>query len=262
MRGWRGIREAAAQQRCRFWPASTSAATTRKFEAGAAAFREKLEGRKKDLFREDRETAQRFASQLALTHQEALMALAITLVAQTEYAASCSTPFGRPPGDYVEGWSYEAGATTRVREILGVELRTSRTGVHYLDDELPESAGGGRQPGRPAGTGGQPHGSPPPAGGEVGRRFPGNGRQEVHIFNTTDEQRQLAVVTGRKQAEALCGETVGIQEGVGQDNKTLWSKELQKRLCLACQETLVGKMDTVSQGTTSPETLSEEVKTA
>ena len=34
----------------------------------------------------------------------------------------------------MEGWSYEAGATTRVREILGVELRTSRTGVHYLDD--------------------------------------------------------------------------------------------------------------------------------
>ena len=82
--GRRGIREAAVQQRVHFWPASTSAATTKKFEAGAAAFREKLEARKKDLFREDRETAQRFASQLAVTHQEALMALATTLVAQTE----------------------------------------------------------------------------------------------------------------------------------------------------------------------------------
>lgn len=107
---------------------------TKKFEAGAAAFREKLESRKKDLFREDRETAQRFASQLTFTHQEALMALATTLVAQTE-RLDLQHPFGRPPGDYVDGWSYEAGATSRVREILGVELRTSRTGVHYLDDE-------------------------------------------------------------------------------------------------------------------------------
>ena len=33
--------------------------------------------------------------------------------------------------------------------------------------------------------------------------------REVHIFNATDEQRQLAVITGRNEAEALCGETVG-----------------------------------------------------
>jgi len=106
----------------------------RKFEAGAAAFTEQLASRKKDLFREDRETVQRFASQLTITHQEALMALATTLVAQTE-RLELQHSFGRPPGDYVEGWSYEAGAMSRVREILGVELRTSRTGVHYLDDE-------------------------------------------------------------------------------------------------------------------------------
>ena len=107
---------------------------SKKFEAGAAVFREKLEARKKDLFREDREAAQRFASQLMVTHQEALMALATTLVAQTE-RLELQHPFGRPPGDYVEGWSYEAGATTRVREILGMELRTGRNGVHYLDDQ-------------------------------------------------------------------------------------------------------------------------------
>ena len=111
---------------------------TKKFEAGAAAFREKLESRKKNLFREDREAAQRFASQLALTHQEALKAMATTLVAQTE-CLELQHPFGRPPGDYVEGWSYEAGATTRVREILGVELRTSSTGVHDLDDNCLEA---------------------------------------------------------------------------------------------------------------------------
>ena len=111
---------------------------TKKFEADAAAFREKLEGRKKDLFREDREAAQRFASQLALTHQEALKALATTLVIQTEYL-ELQHPFGQPPRDYVEDWSYEAGATTRIREILGVELRTSSTGVHDLGDNCLEA---------------------------------------------------------------------------------------------------------------------------
>ena len=103
---------------------------TEKCNAGAAEFREKLEDSKKGLFREDRETAQRFMRGLGSADGEALKALATTLVLQTD-----KLEFQHPFGEFVREWSYEAGATSRAREILGLELRTTSRGVHYLDGD-------------------------------------------------------------------------------------------------------------------------------
>ena len=40
-----------------------------------------------------------------------------------------------PLGEFVPDWSYESGATSRAREILGIELRTGMRGVVYLGDD-------------------------------------------------------------------------------------------------------------------------------
>ena len=101
-----------------------------KLEAGAAAYREKLEDHKKGLFREDRETAQGFTRNLKGPHRDTLRALATTIVAQTD-----KLELQHPFGEFIAEWSYEAGATSRVREILDLEIRTGMRGVHYLDDD-------------------------------------------------------------------------------------------------------------------------------
>ena len=61
---------------------------------------------------------------------EALRALATTLVAQTD-----RLELQHPFGEFVAEWSYESGATSRAREILGLDLRTGMRGVHYLGDD-------------------------------------------------------------------------------------------------------------------------------
>ena len=101
-----------------------------KLEAGAAAYREKLEAHKKDLFMEDRETSQRFVRSLGSVDGEGLRALATTLVAQTDKLG-----LQHPFGELVAEWSYESRATTRIREILGLDLRTGTRGVYYLEGD-------------------------------------------------------------------------------------------------------------------------------
>ena len=103
---------------------------TGKLEAGAAEYREKLEDHKKGLLREDRETAQRFVRSLESVDGEGLRALATALVAQTD-----KLELQHPFGEFVAEWSYEAGATSRAREVLGLELRAGGRGVHYLDGD-------------------------------------------------------------------------------------------------------------------------------
>ena len=101
-----------------------------KLEAGAAAYREKLEDHKKGLFREDRETAQRFTRNLKGPHRDTLRALATTIVAQTD-----KLELQHPFWEFIAEWSYESRATTRIREILGLDLRTGTRGVDYLEGD-------------------------------------------------------------------------------------------------------------------------------
>ena len=60
---------------------------------------------------------------------------------------------------------------------------------------------------------------------------------DIHILHGTEEQRQLRAMArsgAEAPTEALCGEMVGIQQGVGRDNKTLRTPEMQRRLCRQC----------------------------
>ena len=100
-----------------------------KAKAGATEYREKLEAYKKGQFREDREMAQRLARSLASVDVEALKAMAVILVAQTG-GVELQHPFGA----FVPEWSYQAGATSRVLEILGLQLRQGYRG-HHLDGD-------------------------------------------------------------------------------------------------------------------------------
>ena len=141
-----------------------------KAEDGADEYREKLEAHKRGLFREDRETAQRLERGLQSVDGPALRALAVTLVAQT-VRVQLQHPFGA----FAAGWSYEAGATSRVLEILGVTLRHATRGDYFLDGDSVkalESVADGDLRELVANL---PH-PPPAAGGQAGRGFPGNRR--------------------------------------------------------------------------------------
>ena len=103
---------------------------TQKAKAGADQYREKLEAHKKGLFREDREAAQGFAQRLESFDRAALRALAVALVAETR-GLGLQHPFG----SYAAEWSYEAGATSRTRELLGLEPVQTAQGVRFWDGD-------------------------------------------------------------------------------------------------------------------------------
>ena len=101
-----------------------------KLSAGTAEFRKKLEGRKRGLFREDRENAQRLVRELESLGAGSLRALATTLMLQT-----ARLELQHPFRHYTADWSYEARATSRAREILGLEFRTGDHGVQFINEE-------------------------------------------------------------------------------------------------------------------------------
>ena len=101
---------------------------TTKFWQGADAYRELLEEDKKELFREDREAAQALDRGIAAMDTESLKAVATALMVRTD-----KFDLLHPFGEFLGGWSFESGATTRAREILGIEFKTGDRGVHYLD---------------------------------------------------------------------------------------------------------------------------------
>ena len=96
-----------------------------KLEAGKAEYRVQLEAAKKDVFRQDRELTQRFTRELAPLSEDTLRALAASIIAGTERFELL-----HPFGSYHEDWSYEAGATAKVRDLLGMELRSSYYGAY------------------------------------------------------------------------------------------------------------------------------------
>ena len=100
----------------------------RKCEAGAAVYREKVEAHKKGLYREDRALAMRFVSELEPLSKEALRALATSLLLEMP-----RFEMQHPFGVWHKNWSYEAGATAKARELLGIELRTGWRGPEYLE---------------------------------------------------------------------------------------------------------------------------------
>ena len=216
-----------------------------KLKAGAAEYREKLEAQKKVLFSEDRDTAQRFVRSLESVDADALRSLATTLVAQTD-----KLELQHPFGEFIAEWSYESGATSRAREILGLDLRTGMRGVAYLgDDGLKALEQIDQGDLRELVANLMVHHL------RIVGRIVAVSREtatEMHIFHATEEQRQLGALADPGtdvRTKALCGDTVGIQQGVGLDNKTLRSAELQKRLCQACQEINASQREPVSQGT-------------
>ena len=96
-----------------------------KLEAGKAEYRVQLEEVKKGVFRRDRELTQRFTRELAPLSEDTLRALAASLIAGTERFELL-----HPFGSFHEDWSYEAGATSKVRDLLGMELQDSYYGAY------------------------------------------------------------------------------------------------------------------------------------
>ena len=99
-----------------------------KCETGAAVYREKMEAHKKGIYRENRELAMRYVSELAPLSAEALRALATSLLHEMP-----RFEMQHPFGVWHENWIYEAGATAKARELLGIELRTGWRGPDYLE---------------------------------------------------------------------------------------------------------------------------------
>ena len=99
-------------------------------EAGAAVYREKIEAHKKGLCRQDREVAMRFVSELGPLSSEVLRALATSLLHEMP-----RIEMHHPFGVWHKNWNYEPGATSKAREILGLELQTGTRGVHYLNGD-------------------------------------------------------------------------------------------------------------------------------
>ena len=88
-----------------------------KLEAGASAYRDKLDERKKGEHRLDREAMQSLIPHVGTLPEEALQGLARALLAATD-----TLEWEHPFGEYHQDWSWESGAATKARELLGVEL--------------------------------------------------------------------------------------------------------------------------------------------
>ena len=88
-----------------------------KLEAGAAAYRAKLDERKKGEHRLDREAMQSLIPNLGTLPEETLKELARALLAATD-----TLEWEHPFGEYHKDWSWESGAATKALELLGVQL--------------------------------------------------------------------------------------------------------------------------------------------
>ena len=97
-------------------------------------YREKVETHKKSLYREDRELEKQFVSELEPLSKEALRALATSILHEMP-RCEMQHPFGV----WHENWSYEAGATAKARELLGIELRTIWRGPRSLEGKALEA---------------------------------------------------------------------------------------------------------------------------
>ena len=141
-----------------------------KAAAGEAEYRRKLEEHRKGIDRQDERLAQRFGRDLEALDDDALKALAVSLlagIARLEWLH----PFGQ---SYAEGWSFEAAVTAKVRELLGKEFAEA-TGGRPIFPRWPAVGGPGRYGARrPAGTGAPPDGPPTAGLGPFRGRFPGN----------------------------------------------------------------------------------------
>ena len=130
--------------------------------------------------------AQRFLRSLESVDGEWLRASATTLVARTD-----RLELQHPFGEFLAEWSYEAGATAKAREILGMELRTGTRGVEYLDGHGLEAFDNVADMDlRELVANLMVHHLR--IAGKMDTVSQGTAAHEIHIFHVTEEQRQLS----------------------------------------------------------------------